>query len=141
MYLPFFKSSLCQNFVNRFAAKSCYFFRTLQALQSFHCSQNYVLFVVRSQRFCTDVFDTSHFQYVTCRTTGDNSGTFRGSLQQYGSTAEFSCIIMWNTCIFIQVNFDQFLCCILFSFADRFRNFSCFTQTCSNVSIAVTYNY
>jgi hypothetical protein len=46
---------------------------------------------------------------------------------------------MGNTVVFIQCNAYQILGSVFFSFADSFRNFSCFSKAYTYVSRAVAY--
>ena len=131
---------LAQNFVYGNSAKFCYFFRSLQLIQTGNCSKNYVLLITGAERLRTNIFKSCKFQNGTSRTTGDDTGTFWRLFHQYGCTAELTNEVMRNTLVLIQRYFDEFLHCVFFSFTDCFRDFHCFSQTCTNVSVVVTNN-
>src|SRR5699024_636982 len=134
IYLPFLTSSLSKQLIYRFAAKFCYFFRSLQLTQTCDCSQYNVLFVSGAQRFGTDVLDTCKLDHGTGRTACDDTGTFRSSLQQNLCASEFTYIVMCDTSCLINGYVYQFLHGVFFTFADSFRNFGCFSKSGAYVS-------
>ena len=58
---------------------------------------------------------------------GDNSSTFRSSLQKHLSASEFSDEVMCNGIVLVSCNSNKLLHSVLFTFADRLRNFCCFS--------------
>src|SRR5699024_3487218 len=116
------------------------FLRSFQLSQTFDGCKYDILLISGTHTFGTDIFDTCQLDYRTSRTSGDNSSTFRSSLQQHLCTAEFTNEVMSDTSILISCNCNQFLHCVFFSFTDCFRNLGSFSKSCTYMSIAISDN-
>ena len=93
------------------------------------CSTYYILLISGTLRFCSDVTDTSQFQYRTCRATCNDTSTFCRRHQQYACTAVLTCNFMIYTVNIVSFYINDIFDSIFFTLTDCVRNFASFTNT------------